>query len=1425
MKNVEIQAVEEEFTQDAAQVAKLASEQTALVPYVPKSNASKMDTLIPRNMAFEVQKALNRIVKEKGNIDNYVRNALKYASTTSLWKAFAAEQVDAIALYLKQFERQQGIIIGDQTGIGKGRQAAAVIRHAVMQGYLPVFFTKSPSLFTDIYRDLKAIGFSEINPFILNSSTNTEAKIKDAEGNVVFSPLSGKAQEELLTSIKTLPTESIESIEWHRRMGRKLPNPETQPTVTIYESIDHLPSSYDMVFTTYSQIQAASYYKRTWLEHICENGIEGSKRYKKVVFILDESHSAGGFDSIIGNWMRRVLPKVHACCFLSATFAKYPEVMPFYGKKTAIVETGLKDHAFVTSMRRGGLALQEIVASNLAESGQLIRRQRSNEGIKVAYITLDKEPNRSQSRASVNRIIKLMNEVVQFEEEYIAPLLDSIHLETKAKGESMDRNPKSLGVKKAPYFSRVFNIVDQMLFALKVEEVAKKTIALLKENKKVVIAFKSTMGTFLKDLNASSGDVLPKEELDFVRTLLKGLDNVFFYSFTGIDGAKSRQRIEIEDLPIKGQEEYTRIRKAMLLESSGLSISPIDQLIELISKEKKPTSLGGHKDVHFKVAEVTGRNQKVSYKEKNAVVASFRSNAEKSFRLFNAGEYDVLLINQSGSTGQSAHSSKDFADQRQRAMIIHQFELDINIEVQKRGRIHRTGQVHLPEYYYITSDIPMERRLMTMLKAKLKSLDANTTGSQNTNNDTLKSADFLNKYGDKIAWQWINEHPEMMQQLGYPTYQRKTSPITGKKYYKRNDEKEGAIKQLTGRAGLLSVEEQDTLYDTLLKRYDHQIKLEKQQGTYDLEVEFLPLEAAIKKRYLFKKGNGGNTPFGKDTVREVSIVNNLQRPLTKQEVDDRIINALNGKKPAVVTADLLRSINDKYPVLIAERRSKRMKVIEKLQQELNDLPEIGTGKDSDQNEKIANDRKNLQELITEKRNALTEYLQKLEYIKGQLEQYIGYFHIGEVLKIPFLNPTKEPSWGLFLGVSIGASAKNPYTYGNILLRFAVVDARRLISYSLQPEEHAAISLIYTQSKNITDEERKQIPNEWNELIKKSSSKREQRHILTENIVAASNTIGAENKLVKYNTKTGVIKSGILMEKEYGKNGIYKALLPISEAFTILKGLSINEFFSDQKDQLRFKRIEAQYFQVYIHKSMHYKMAIDSTLRKLILPAAGQSEDELPDFVQNGVEMTGTLPLKNLEAFLKHLDTYGLQFLGRAKELEDWEIENQKEWERTTKDKQAHFLYELGRPYGQGSNPTIGFKEYKEPGNAPYTYGTVSYNRPLSDKEKYNYSLVPIFKNVEVPYNAWKKAIKGTAIEKEFENIVAKARTQALYEAKATLGFFITNNPHEDGNPEFVFGRYTEEELGITAYEYMIGIIEPIDELLDQLRLYKKLQSA
>ena len=1399
------------------EVLRLAEDKTALVKYEPTSKASYvMDTLIPRNMALEVKASLDAITLKHGNIDNYVRDGLKYQTTTALWSVLSAEQIDSLGLYLHQFEKEQGIIIADQTGIGKGRQAAAVIRHAVMQGYLPVFFTKSPNLFTDMYRDLKAINFENINPFIINNSS--DAQIKDANGTVIFSPLSSVEQESLLTEIEEYPTDSPQAIAWYKKTGKSMPDPEKVPITKIYNTVDRMPLGYDMIFCTYSQIQSANPYKRFWLEKLIENGIEGSKVFKKVVFILDESHMAGGYDSIIGKWMRKILPKTKACCYLSATFAKYPEVMPFYGKKTAIMETGLKDSEFVQAMKSGGLALQEIVASNLCESGQLIRRQRSSEGIKIDYKVLNKEPERSKNSASVNRIISLMNEVVQFEEDYIAPILAEIHEQAKEQAGSMKSPPRSLGVKQAPYFSRVFNVVDQMLFALKVEQVARETIDLLLDNKKVVIAFKSTMGTSLKDLKMQNGDMLPLQTLDFTRTLVKGLDSVFYYNYTTFLNEKTKERIPLEDLPYNGIQKYKEIRKKMRLESTGLSISPIDKLIHLIEKQKKPTHLGGHKNKHFTIAEVTGRSQRIDLSnEEYGVIQTYRKNTEKAFREFNSGKIDVLLINQSGSTGASAHSSTDFLDQRQRCMIIHQVELDINIEVQKRGRINRTGQVNLPEYLYITSDIPTEKRLMAMLKGKMKSLDANTTGSQNTNDDTLESPDFFNKYGDAVAWQWINENQEKMEILGYPTYHYVR--VRGEKVRERSKSKEGAMRQLTGRAGLLQVEDQERLYTDLLERYANQIKLEKQNGTYDLEAEFLRLDGDVKKRYLYAKGNGGVTPFGRDCVRDETIINNLRRPYTRKEIDKRIFERLQGEKPIQVRKAFENKLLEEYPKLIAIRKEKRLETIAKLKADRDGLPKLGSGADTKANEKIKSDLEKIEKLIALKTSDLALDMAGFEATQAKILDYVSMWDIGDVVKVPFVGSSLESSWGIYLGFTLNSNKSNPYTLSNISLQFLVTDSRRQVTYNLQPAEQAYISQIFTESKKISDADREMVKLEWNELIKKASKKRERRQILTQNIVKVSYQIGSKNKLIKYNTIDNKIKTGILMNREFGNQGEqHGALYPISHAYITLSGLEKEAIFEDHKALIRFKRISEKLFEVYISKKGLWKASVDEKLRVLLYRETTDTDtDSLPEFVQNAGEMTARVHHNNLEAFLKRLDHYKLRFLGEAKQLEDWEIENQEDWESRSQNDKGEYKYALARPYGQGTNPGVGFTNYIEP-TEKYPFGVVVYNRALLDKERYNYSLKPIFKSLDEPYRVWKNYIVQGESKKLFNDIVKKARKKKLHEAIQLLGNFIIEHLHEQGNPEFVLGEYTIAKLGRIFYEDVIAKISDIEELISQLQI-------
>ncbi|MBK7377383.1 MAG: hypothetical protein IPJ02_18065 [Chitinophagaceae bacterium] len=118
----------------------------AKVPYVPKSSSQSVDTVIPSRMATDAENILTKINNEYGGIDNFVQKKLGYATKEELFNALSGEQVDAVAMTIVQIENGQGMIIGDMTGVGKGRIAAAVLRYGINQGLKPIFLTETPGI-------------------------------------------------------------------------------------------------------------------------------------------------------------------------------------------------------------------------------------------------------------------------------------------------------------------------------------------------------------------------------------------------------------------------------------------------------------------------------------------------------------------------------------------------------------------------------------------------------------------------------------------------------------------------------------------------------------------------------------------------------------------------------------------------------------------------------------------------------------------------------------------------------------------------------------------------------------------------------------------------------------------------------------------------------------------------------------------------------------------------------------------------------------------------------------------------------------------------------------------------------------------------------------------------------------------------------
>ncbi|MGY8872238.1 MAG: strawberry notch-like NTP hydrolase domain-containing protein, partial [Pseudomonadales bacterium] len=152
--------------------------------YVTRSSGSNEAVLTPVNMSGATERALSALEADVGNIDDYVIDKLGYNSIDELHKSFMGLQVDTIAAGVYNIEKGKGIIIADQTGVGKGRQAAGIIRYALREGKIPVFISVKDNLFTDMYNDLKDIGTTDVRPFILNQ----DAVVKSGDESLFKNP-------------------------------------------------------------------------------------------------------------------------------------------------------------------------------------------------------------------------------------------------------------------------------------------------------------------------------------------------------------------------------------------------------------------------------------------------------------------------------------------------------------------------------------------------------------------------------------------------------------------------------------------------------------------------------------------------------------------------------------------------------------------------------------------------------------------------------------------------------------------------------------------------------------------------------------------------------------------------------------------------------------------------------------------------------------------------------------------------------------------------------------------------------------------------------------------------------------------------------------------------------------------------------------
>ena len=1144
--------------EEAPKEEKKQSLTTEKVKYQPHSSAYSIGAVVPARQ----KEALDNVLNKLGDADQYLVDNLGYNDKEDLYAHLAAEQIDAVALGLKQMEKGNGFIIGDQTGIGKGRQAAAIIRYAVKQGRIPISFTQKANLFSDTYRDLNDIGSPELRPVILASSNEGNIKINYDEE---VKGLDGQA-----TTVRK------------QKVVYKVPSKtETERVLKYIAENGKLPEGYDYILTTYSQIRngmeewkGGKWKAKKKITATDRNGQMKRDAIKRIaensVFILDESHDAAGEGSGSA-FIQDVLPKVKGVTFLSATYAKTPDAMKLYALKTDLgsknKEEGEKGDAswkVLNAIKKGGAVFQEIMSQALTKSGQMIRRERDMTGVTIDWNPLtENEVEIQGQRDKFDNIFGIFNDILNFQRTYVDAKLGQMSDDLAFIQGSVDHTPgtKDMGIGNVTFASKAYNVVQQALFSIKAEKVADYAIEAIKNGEKPVIAVNNTMGSMIDEYPMGVEMDMP----DLNSTLMKGLEGILRYTEKNDMGDQVNSTLRVEELGEEAVARYNEIKQKIASVSSGLSISPIDVIKHRLE------------EAGYKVGELTGRNTEMVYTENGKVIRKNRTDKNKNALAdrFNNGDLDALILNRSAAAGISLHASSKYKDQRQRTMIFAQMQGNINDEVQIRGRIDRTGQVRRGKYVYLVSAIPAEQRLMMMFKNKLKSLDANTTSSQKSKFNEVDVQDFTNKYGDEIVLQYMAQHPEYYNKLadplgwGFMEYAKDGLSIGELKSGMKPNITSPAY-EVMKRLTLLPVKEQEVVLKDISDSYSQKIKQLNDMGMNDLEMTDMPLEAKTLKREVWKEGSdpNGDNAFADNTYIETVEMNVLRKPMKAEEVEVVQKKMLDGKDYETWRKDKVAEIRSAQQAKIEDTKAKMAEQAEKKVAKVEESTRLALEKENAKIQKKLDKGEELkpgEHVLTEeeikarvdtavddvKRRLSKKLSDAIENVNVKYDMFVNplfTFDPNKTISVPNDWYMEEASTSLYpeFGRVIGFKYDKNYNLGSSSIVIATTDSRKRVEIPLN--RPAVFERIQADSERFSKECKVVNMDAWDRMIPKKD--RTTGRIITGNMLEALSDNSAIGHLISYTTDDGKVKQGILIPDSVSTAEI-TGNMPIAKAYNWL----------------------------------------------------------------------------------------------------------------------------------------------------------------------------------------------------------------------------------------------------------------------------------
>ncbi len=575
---------------------------------------------------------------------------------------------------------RMGFMVGDGTGVGKGREISGIIVDNWNRGRKKaIWISKNKKLYQDAVRDLTDLGFnSELIHNLLKIKYNQDISEQIGDG-VLF------------TTYNTVKSSSKNNPE-HTRLGQ------------IQQWIGE-PETFDGVIAL-DEAHIAN--------NVLGKGIGGPSKVAETIRELQE-----------------LMPNARIV-YVSATGASeveslaYMERLGMWGKDTQFADV----HDFINNIASGGVAAMEVVAQELKARGLYMARSIAyNDGTEDGTVQYDRLEHELDGRQKI-----IYDEIAKAWQMVLTDIWKSMG-DTGAV-----RNSNARAFVSGQFWSANQRFFNTLITSMQIPSVIRSIESDMKEGRSAVLQITQTGQAAQERALARMEEGQDLEDFDSspIHVLTDLVMNIYpVHLYEDIEDENGKVRSEqVKDSngdPVVDQKALAR-RDALMgrLASIRVPASPLETIIDHFGVDNVAEVTGRTERVVY-VEDDNG--QMVRTVQRRPASAN-----EAETAAFQTGQKRILIFSEAGGTGASYHADRRAENQQKRHHYLVDAGWKADAAMQGLGRCHRSNQVAAPWITLASTNLSGHKRFISTIARRLSQLGALTRGQAKASGNELFSA-------------------------------------------------------------------------------------------------------------------------------------------------------------------------------------------------------------------------------------------------------------------------------------------------------------------------------------------------------------------------------------------------------------------------------------------------------------------------------------------------------------------------------------------------------------------------------------------------------------------------------------------------------------------------------------------------------------